>query len=70
MDGLCDGGLHEIDIAHNLRRKSVPQVLMELSVFQIVCKDNDNQVLMELSIFKLSAKSGVDGTFQFSRISG
>ena len=51
MDGLCDGGLHEIDIAHNLRRKSVPQVLMELSVFQVVCKDFDNQVLMELSVF-------------------
>ena len=38
VDWLCDGGLHEIDIAHNLRRKSVPQVLMELSVFQVVCK--------------------------------
>ena len=56
MDGLCDGGLHEIDIAHNLRRKSVPQVLMELSVFQVVCEDCNNQVLMKLSIFQVVCK--------------
>ena len=36
VDGLGDGRLHEINITHNLRRKGVPQVLMELPIFQVV----------------------------------
>ena len=36
VNGLGDGGLHEIDVANNLGSKSVPQVLVELSVLQIV----------------------------------
>ena len=37
--GLGDGGLHEINVTNNLRRKCVPQVLMELSIFQVVCSE-------------------------------
>ena len=36
VDGLGDGRLHEINITDNLRRKCVPQVLMELSILQVV----------------------------------
>ena len=38
VDGLCDGGFHEIDIAHHDWRKRVPQMLMKPAVLQIICR--------------------------------
>ena len=38
MDGLPYGALHQVDVAHDLVRESIPEVLVELSVLEIVYK--------------------------------
>lgn len=36
VDGLSDGGLHQIHIAHHLRGEHHPQMLVELSTGQVL----------------------------------
>ena len=44
MDGLPYGALHQVDVTHDLVRKSIPEVLVELSVLKVVYKhDNMNK---------------------------
>ena len=40
VDGLRYGALHEVDVSDHLRRERVPQVLVELSVFQVVWNES------------------------------
>ena len=37
MYRLCYARLHEINISDYLRSKSIPEMLMESTVFQVVC---------------------------------
>ena len=38
VDRLPYGALHQVDVAHDLVRESIPEVLVELSVLEIVYK--------------------------------
>ena len=43
MDGLPYGALHQVDVAHDLVRESVPEMLVEFSVLKIVYKHEQFQ---------------------------
>ena len=38
MDGLGNGGLHQVHVAHHLRGEDIAQLLVEPAVAQVFCK--------------------------------
>ena len=38
MDGLGNGGLHQVHVAHHLRGEDVTQLLVEPAIAQVFCK--------------------------------
>ena len=57
VHGLRDGGLHEVDVAHDLRCKHVAQVLVELALAQALCSHATKwpPSLNNMSINKMAA---------------
>ena len=40
MNGLTHGGLHQVHVSYHLWGERISDMLMELSILQIICKQN------------------------------
>ena len=66
MDGLGNGGLHQVHVAHHLRGEDVAQLLVEPAVAQVFCKQTTPDSLESDGSWKKESSSMLSECIQES----